>query len=280
MKKVFFFGSVLLLTLCGTKDPEVHETLYNLKNPQATILLQERLAEISGLAFYKGQLYGVHDEKSQLFELNKETGKVISTIELDKTRDYEGLTIRKDLCYITTSDAKILTVNMKNKVIQKTEDEFLNGFDVEGLTYYPKNKSLLLACKAYGENAKKIDGKRLVYELGLKTQKLNPGPFLTLEKVDLNKYVQDKYKTKKNREFKPSGMAFHPKTKDLYVLSSKSRAVVVFNPDFTLKDIMLLKSNVVQPEGIAFDKDLTLYIASEGGGFGPAKLFKFTPIKN
>ena len=280
MKKVFVIGSVLILTLCGTKDHKVAETLYDLRNPVETILLQERLVEISGIAFYKNKLHAVHDEKSKLFELNKDDGKVVGTIELDKVRDYEGLTFHKDNCYITTSKGKIITVNMKDKSLEKTDQHFLDGYDVEGFVYDTKKKTFLLACKDYGSDKEKFEGKRIVFELDLRSNKLNPDPVLLLKKKALNAFIHEKYKTKKDREFKPSGLAFHPRSGDLYVLSSKSRAVMVFDRSFQLKDIMLMKSSVIQPEGICFDKDLTLYISSEGGGFGPAKLFKFTPIKN
>jgi uncharacterized protein YjiK len=69
------------------------------------------------------------------------------------------------------------------------------------------------------------------------------------------------------RNFKPSDLAFHPTTGDLYLLSSAGKRIIILTPNGQpLHSIALSPAIFAQPEGITFSPDGTLYISSEGDG--------------
>jgi uncharacterized protein YjiK len=58
----------------------------------------------------------------------------------------------------------------------------------------------------------------------------------------------------------------HPKTKDIYLISTALKRMVVLNAvDGTIRFAARLDKNLLpQPEGIAFDETGNLYLSSEG----------------
>ena len=76
--------------------------------------------------------------------------------------------------------------------------------------------------------------------------------------------------------FKPSGIAIHPNSRDVYVISSAAKCLIVLNDKGDLKSAHHLPRSIFrQPEGITFDDDLNLYISNEGQD-KKANLLKFT----
>ena len=77
------------------------------------------------------------------------------------------------------------------------------------------------------------------------------------------------------KAFAPSGIAIHPITKEVFLLSSPGKLLVVLDENGKIKDAQKLSPKYMkQPEGICFDRDGTLYITSEGDG-GKARLLKY-----
>ena len=65
--------------------------------------------------------------------------------------------------------------------------------------------------------------------------------------------------------FAPSGIAKHPVTGFYYVLSSVGRLLVICDDAGNLEHVHFLKSKVfIQPEGICFAPDGTMFISNEG----------------
>ena len=65
--------------------------------------------------------------------------------------------------------------------------------------------------------------------------------------------------------FKPSALAIQPETKDIYVLSSVAKSLIVLDQEGVLKSAYSLPRSIFrQPEGIAFDTEFNLYISNEG----------------
>jgi uncharacterized protein YjiK len=78
-------------------------------------------------------------------------------------------------------------------------------------------------------------------------------------------------------ELDPSGIAVHPKTGELYLVSTKARLFMVLDPTGVVLRIEHLDRAVhPQPEGISFTADGTMFISSEGRG-GTAVLNRFSP---
>ena len=75
--------------------------------------------------------------------------------------------------------------------------------------------------------------------------------------------------------FSPSGIAIHPMTGEMFVLSTAGRLLVVLSPEGEIVRIERMKKSLQpQPEGICFDSDGSLFIASEGDG-GTALISKY-----
>ena len=70
-----------------------------------------------------------------------------------------------------------------------------------------------------------------------------------------------------NTVFNPSGIAIHPITKEIYILSAEGNTLIVVDHEGRLNyAIHLKKSLFKQPEGITFDSKGTMYISNEGHG--------------
>ena len=79
--------------------------------------------------------------------------------------------------------------------------------------------------------------------------------------------------------FMPSGIAIHPDTKDVFLISSVGKLLVVLNKNGKIIDMAPLKRSLFrQPEGITFDKEGNMFISSEGRG-KKGYILKFTNQK-
>ena len=78
--------------------------------------------------------------------------------------------------------------------------------------------------------------------------------------------------------FHPSALAVHPISNDIYIMSSKGKTMIVLNNRGEIISFEKLKKKIhPQPEGIAFDKNGTMYISNEGkkGGNGRICVFHY-----
>jgi len=81
------------------------------------------------------------------------------------------------------------------------------------------------------------------------------------------------------RRIQTSGIAIHPLTDYLYIVSSVSKTLVVLDERHQLHAAVHLDANLFeQPEGLTFSPKGHLYISNEGKNGLPNLLkFKFTP---
>ena len=81
---------------------------------------------------------------------------------------------------------------------------------------------------------------RAVYAFSLATQTLSAAPVFTLDRTRLDD----------DAPFKPSALAVHPATGEIYVLSSVRKALAVLGADGTLRAAVQLPADLyAQPEG-------------------------------
>ena len=86
-------------------------------------------------------------------------------------------------------------------------------------------------------------------------------------KKETNYQKMEKSFDKKDKaaDFGPSGIAIHPKTREIYIISSVGKLLVILDKKGNLKYFEKLNADIFkQPEGICFEQDGTLYISSEG----------------
>ena len=110
-----------------------------------------------------------------------------------------------------------------------------------------------------------------IYRVDLTTGERSDEPAFTLDRDQLDPG---------GAPFKPSGLAFHPATGELYVLSAVRRALIVLSPEGELRAAVALPARLYpQAEGIAFAPDGTLFISSEGDGTA-GTLLRFLPLSD
>lgn len=233
---------------------------YDLENPNKVYKLPEYLSEVSALTFYEeGQLAMLHDESGKMFIFDIEEEDIVQRVRFKGNGDFEGIERIGDFIYAIESKGNLFKfqVNMEG-VVEKIETPFNKSNNVEGIGYDPFQNRLLFALKDSGDVGNYSVKGRGIYSLNLKTNEFEAKPVYTILKNDLERVIGKEFR------FKPSALAVHPRTAELYVLSSNDRAIIIFNADGTPKNLTRLKrKNYPQPEGIAFFPDGTLFISNE-----------------
>lgn len=247
---------------------------YSLSHPAQTFELPKALSEVSGLSWSaKGTIWAVGDERGTLFELSPKNGEVLRKVEFHRRGDFESVEeISPNKVIAAKSDGQLFEIDPEHPDQATHFDAGLGAMcDLEGIAWLPAKKRLLLACK----NEVLGKGGFAIQALDLETKKLDEKPFAVLSLKQVKDWVDqhrdDKgVKQAKARNFGPSGLAVHPKTGEVYIVSSPGRMVVILGADGSLKQIEGLDRDVHRhPEGICFAPDGTLFISNEAAGGRP-----------
>ncbi|WP_294321070.1 hypothetical protein [uncultured Chryseobacterium sp.] len=152
MKKTLLIIALAISTLSFSQQ----STLLKIRKYRVGYL-DNRIKESSGLSLINGKLYTFNDSGNtpELFELDKKTGNIISTIKINgKNKDWEALTNDGQNFYIgdfgnnggTRKDLEIYKVPVKNDSIQLISFEYpeqqeftpkysQTDFDAEAMVY-------------------------------------------------------------------------------------------------------------------------------------------------
>jgi len=261
---------------------------YDLSSYDEVFNLPNSLLEISALGYYKtrNSLLTVNDEQGIIFELSVNTGDIISKHRFARDGDYEGLEVIGDMAYVVNSNGTIYYYDLVlNETIKIVKTALNRTNDIEGISYDEVSNEILLSCKerAMGHSAK-MKGKHVVrFDMSSDTIKAEAKILIKDKHLrkKLNEQISQLGLSKKSRQrmerrvedFAPSGLAIHPISKELYILSSKGKMIVTVTPQNNIQHIYLLDSKIHrQPEGICFTEDGNLYISNEGAGL-KAKIY-------
>lgn len=290
---VNFFLLPLWLIACGGADSSTQsntEGPYRLHAPDRIYELPDELEEISGLSTLSaGRLLANEDETGTLFVYNIEEGALEETFSWGEDKDYEGVTVSGNTAFVLQSNGDIFAVrNFRSPgpEVQEYENDALEDCDAEGLSWLPETRQLLIACKE-GQG-----GSRNIHAFELEQEELNPEPFLQLSfqeiEEDLLQTGLDKLSLKLRKLLGPkggsevlfpSGIAVHPLSGDYYILSAKTKLLVVFTAEGSLKKVYELgHEHFLQPEAITFTANGDLYIGNEGKG-GKPNILKFIHVE-
>ncbi len=258
---------------------------YDLANPILVLTLTDvALKEISGLSPtpVTGQFVSIADERGELFFLDANKGGVVTKRVLFREKgDFEGVEMVDSTIWAIKSDGDLFGIinwDTPTFSVESFKTPLKKSDDVEGLGYDPKRNALLIACK--GDPDYFIP--RNIFAFDLKTRKMLEAPIYSIDPEEVNRYVPY-LETEKQDAFSPSGVALHPISNDVYVISTALKRLVVL--DYTSGKIKhaqrLEKKNLPQPEGISFDAEGNLFISSEGkGGDGLLLQYKMKSNKN
>jgi uncharacterized protein YjiK len=254
----------------------INSKQYDLKHPKQRWDLPADLEEISGLSCYGTTKLGcIQDEKGILFQFDIMKGEVVRKDKFGDKGDYEGVEIIDNTAYVLKSDGNIYVFQIEENGIgevKKIKTELSKRNNTEGFGYSQSSNELLIACKEHAEIKGKASEKhKAVYAVSLPEYTFNETPrFLISRKQYIEKLDKKGLSKKKHTPFKPSGIAVHPETGNIFVIGAVGNCLVILSPKGKIEDLIPLDPQLfLQPEGICFNSVGDLYISSEGrGGYG------------
>lgn len=287
--------AVLLLPACTRQGgsearpwPGV-DSSYVFEQPDAVFELPKKLEEISGLTLLDERHLGaIQDEDGDLFVIDLGSGAVVREVTFAKGGDYEAVARAGDRLFILRSDGRLYDVAgwQADEVDARRHETGLKAScDAEGLVYQEAQHRLLVACKE--KAGKKLDGYKAIYAYDLARGELFEEPAYLIDVERFSQSVRDDNPVDDRIRsalspvvdlsgFKPSGLAIHPRTQQVYVLSSVRKAVVVLEASGEVVGVIALPDHLfAQPEGITFLPNGDLFISSEGTGGRAAILARF-----
>ena len=270
---------------------------YRINQPSRTYILSKELREISGLT-YKGdhKLLCINDEQGYVFEYDIQKRKITQRIKFAKKGDFEAVEMMDNKVVALRSDGKLYFINdmshSKSESI-KVKTGLGSKNDTEGLAYDASNQTLLIACKGLAHKDSSYMDKRAIYRYSIKDSSLSEYPDILIDQRELetilnldaytkfsNKLLKGINPSKGNLTFQPSAIAIHPISRNIYVLGSVGKLLLVLNPQGELLAVNRLKRKIFpQPEGICFTPDGTLFISTEGKMMsGKIYQFDYKPV--
>ncbi len=226
--------------------------------------LPSELLEVSAIEWLdRSRIAALQDEDGTIFIYDLQKKEVTDKFEFGRPGDYEGLAIKGKDAYVLESNGRISEI--KNfQGTDRTLDSYETFFDgennMETLELDKDNNRLLMAPKDRDPNSERTKG---IYAFSLDTKKMVSG---TAFKIDMGDKVLKRFRENDlYSTFRPSDLAIHPKTKEIYVLEGSSPKLLILDVDGNAKYAYALDTRMFpQPEGLTFGTDGTLYISSEG----------------
>lgn len=270
--KIGYLIRLLLLigSLVGCKTNDERESSpyslpmgYSLENHQL-VRLDEELAEISGIAWNKNSLLVIEDESSVIFELEHPTGKILQKEKFEKNRDVEDILVNGSDAWVLRSNGNLyrishfLTDSASTSIF---EFPIRESRDMEAFVLSPDKTSIYIFCKAceWDESPDKSS----VFRFSLSSLTFEEIPFKTLH---LSQFESILPKDRKKIKLQPSAAAYHPITRELFLLSSTDKWLMVLDQECNPQSIHFLDpKSFWQAEGMTFDEQGNLFISNEAG---------------
>jgi len=278
------FGSIFLSESFIFQDSEIRtlnnesEFSYSLNHPDEVHLLPAMLLEVSGLTdISANKIACLQDEKGIIFIYNFLTKEVEKEILFADDADFEGLTRVGDVLYALSSEGTLYETKSTWKNPEtKTYNLNLPSVDNEGLCYDEKNKRLLIAPKSRLGKGSEFKDAGAIFVFDLKKKKMETEPifyfsvaaiydFAATKGIECEQVQKKNGQINKHQSFRPSSVAVHPTTSDIYVISADDFGMVVFSQTGVIKDYFSFDKTIFsKAEGITFLEDGTMIITNEG----------------
>jgi uncharacterized protein YjiK len=243
---------------------------YDLLTHDRVFKLPGRLEEISGISYWKDDiLLCIEDETGHLYLFDHKEEKVINEIKFGKKGDYEGVANDDNRAYVIKSNGKLYHFDIENEPeVTKVDLLFTSKNDLEGICRGHKKDELYIACKRSPDFLENNLNGRAIYQYDVTEDKVIQKPYIHLtSKIFEQALIDVGLRPSTHMPFMPSGIAIHPITEEVYLISSVGKLLVVLDKNGKIITMApLLKTLFRQPEGITFDSEGNLYIASEGKG--------------
>lgn len=237
-----------------------------------TIELPGMVNQISGLAFNApdSAVFAIDDDHGDLFKIPLRQNPSIERWEFSRDHDYEDIVISNAYVYVLRSNGQIVYFPFKlpPNNVKKATVKLEGKREFESLYKDPFAERLILLCKDCNADKKSENS---AFSFSLKNSEFQPGTVLTLLRNEIEKYSEQKI-----RRFKPSAANVNPVTKDIYILSSINKILVITDAGFRVKKVVPLnRQNFTQPEGLCFTPGGDLLISNEAADKKKANIMIF-----
>ena len=270
--------SVLSILACKPPKNKFTSPLgYDLNKPDK-FNMPESLLEISGIAFYHDKsdtVYSIQDEDGRVFRQAWDKKKQKHTV-FGKKDDYEDLAILNETVMVLNSDGSLYVFPFKEMQQEQVKDvkifkNILPKGEYESIYADKQTNQVYMLCKNCKDDKKgqSMSGSIFTYDPA-KNELISSGSF----SMDLSKLITDEQILKTG--LKASALTRDPHTGEWYILSSVNKLLLVVTPDWKVKSVHRLNSSIFnQPEGLAFDDQMNLYISNEGDELTEGNILKF-----
>ncbi len=222
------------------------------------------LAEISGVSHIANDQFAcVQDELGKIFIYNTQTSAIEKEIPFAAPGDYEGLAVVDETAWVLRADGSLFEISdFKNKPVVKEYNTHLTAKqNPEGLCYDKNNNRLLVAIKDEEPGNPDYKG---IYSFDVVAKRMPEQPVFKIDMTD-DVFGKSGSKKKKGGDIKPSAIAVHPATGDIYITDGPKAKLLVLNKEGSIKKLYQLNGKeFAQPEGITFKTTGELYISNEG----------------
>lgn len=269
-------SSKLIFIKKDTSSPEILKDVVKITRSWS---LPPALRQISGIDYLdSSRMVCVQDEVGSVFIYNFSSGTLEAEIPFGPPGDYEAVAVVKGAVYVASADGRMFEVTnyaSAKPSVKEYGTHLTVRQNIEGLSYDPASKMLLVAIKGKEDDGQFYKG---IYAFDPVTKKMPVKPWL---RIDLQDPVFGKPSLKKlTNAIQPSEVAVHPLSGDIYVLDAVRPQLLVMDKTGSIKNLYLLnKADFNQPEGITFSPDGACYISDEGNKQQPGRLL-LVEIKN
>ena len=223
------------------------------------------LSEISGLSVEGSHLYAHGDEQATVYRIDLGSHRITARFGLSGRAgllhaDFEDIAVVGDRAFLVTSAGGIYesAVGADNRLVEATRRTagLGGGCEVEGMTFDPPTRALLLLCKDV--RSRKWKQHVVVLAISTETWRFEPAPRIVVP-VDRLRAVTG------SKHFQGSGITRHPRTGTFLLLAGPQSAYAEVDArGQVLGGGSFDKKRHPQPEGIAVAPDLRLLISDEG----------------
>jgi len=277
---IFVLPVFILIGFYACKPPKPSFTSpagYDLNHPEK-FNMPESLLEISGIAFYKDKsdtVYSIQDEDGRLFRqawMNKKQKHA----QFASKGDYEDIAILNETIMVLESNGTLYVFPFSEATQEDIQDikifkDILPKGEYESIYADNQTNQVYLLCKNCKDDKKDkaMSGSIFTYN-ATKKELIPSGNF----SMDLSGMIEREEILKTG--LKASALTRDPHSGEWYILSSVNKVLVVATPDWKVKSVHRLNSSVFnQPEGLAFDNQMNLYISNEGDELSAGNILKF-----
>jgi uncharacterized protein YjiK len=259
---VHIFTAAFLIAACGADKSNTFKINgYNCEALEA-VELEEPLKEISGLAYdvKRNEFLAINDEQGIVFTLDSKTFGIKNKIHFGEKGDYEEIQFSGNTIYVLRSDGTIFKMQYDGKDISAVTTFSYEGSKAEYESFYVSEAANELVLIPKNSKEAKTNKVTTAYVIDATT-----GKHLSKEGANI-----DWQRLKNSFMLHPSAVAVQSQTKEIYVLASIEKLLLVLDASGNVRaEYVLPASMFQQPEGITFDENQNMYISNEAAGFSP-----------